>query len=183
MSYYSVHKGFTTGIYLTWEECKKNINGFSGAIYKKFSNKEDAKYFLSYGKIKEKQIIVNDGINIYTDGSLFRLNDKCYSGYGVYIPSLNIRKSYILQEPKTNNRAELTAIIDAINENNLHDEHINIITDSTYCIHIMTTTGKKYKEQQYKDNKGWKLLDEILTNANYINCKNISTIIILCILS
>jgi len=31
--------------------------------------------------------------------------------------------------------------------------------------------------------KGWKLLDEILTNANYINCKNISTIIILCILS
>jgi hypothetical protein len=34
-----------------------------------------------------------------------------------------------------------------------------------------------------KNTKGWKLLDEILTNANYINCKNISTIIILCILS
>jgi hypothetical protein len=33
------------------------------------------------------------------------------------------------------------------------------------------------------NDKGWKLLDEILTNANYINCKNISTIIILCILS
>ena len=32
-------------------------------------------------------------------------------------------------------------------------------------------------------NEGWKLLDEILTNANYINCKNISTIIILYILS
>jgi len=31
--------------------------------------------------------------------------------------------------------------------------------------------------------KGWKLSDEILTNANHINCKNISTIIILCILS
>jgi hypothetical protein len=34
-----------------------------------------------------------------------------------------------------------------------------------------------------KETEGWKLLDEILTNANYINCKNISTIIILCILS
>lgn len=43
--------------------------------------------------------------------------------------------------------------------------------------YILITLGN------YQDGKGWKLLDEILTNANYINCKNISTIIILCILS
>jgi hypothetical protein len=40
-----------------------------------------------------------------------------------------------------------------------------------------------YEELELLIKKGWKLLDEILTNANYINCKNISTIIILCILS
>lgn len=154
MSYYSVHKGYNAGIFNTWDECKKNINGFKGAIYKKFNNKEDAEYFLLCGKIKEKNIIVKDGINIYTDGSLFRLNYKCYSGYGIYIPSMDIKKSYILPDPKTNNRAELTAIINSIKEHDLLDKNINIITDSTYCIHIMTTTGKKYKEQKYKDTKG-----------------------------
>jgi hypothetical protein len=41
----------------------------------------------------------------------------------------------------------------------------------------------EYVEKCRKKYEGWKLLDEILTNANYINCKNISTIIILCILS
>ena len=154
MSYYSVHKGIVPGIYLTWDDCKKNIDGFSGAIYKKFKNKQDAEYFQLHGRLKEKEIIVSDGINIYTDGSLFRLNDKCYSGYGVYIPSMNIRRSYILDDPKTNNRAELSAIIKSILENELHGKHINIITDSTYCIHIMTTTGKKYKKEQYKDKHG-----------------------------
>lgn len=152
MSYYSVHKGINSGIYLSWDECQKNINGFKGAIYKKFKNKQDAEYFLLHGKSEEKNIIVNDGITVYTDGSLFRLDDKCYSGYGIYIPSLNIKKSCILKEPKTNNRAELTAILESITEHDLQDKHINIITDSTYCIHIMTTTGRKYKEKQYKDN-------------------------------
>ena len=209
MSFYVVHKGIIPGIYSTWDECKKNINRFSGAIYKKFNNKDDASYFLLNGKTKEKSInhnnssnlkstdlvgpkintigkyrdysgIISDGLIIYTDGSLFRLNDKCYSGYGIYIPSLDIKKSYKLQEPKTNNRAELTAIINAIN-NIPTTQNINIVTDSTYCINIMTTTGKKYKNMDYKDKKGVdvknkdliiesnKILDSFNVNMIHVN--------------
>ena len=37
--YYVVWKGIKTGIFSEWEECKKQVKGFSGAIYKSFNNK------------------------------------------------------------------------------------------------------------------------------------------------
>ena len=46
MKLYAVHKGRKPGIYTTWEECKKQIDGFSGPIYKKFDNITSAELFL-----------------------------------------------------------------------------------------------------------------------------------------
>ncbi len=37
--YYVVWKGNTPGIYTSWDECKKHIVGFTGAIYKSFEAK------------------------------------------------------------------------------------------------------------------------------------------------
>lgn len=44
--YYAVKKGKTPGIYENWDECKANIQGVSGAIYKGFATKEEATLFL-----------------------------------------------------------------------------------------------------------------------------------------
>lgn len=40
--YYVVWKGRKPGIYISWEECHKQIRGFDGAIYKAFPDKEIA---------------------------------------------------------------------------------------------------------------------------------------------
>ncbi len=40
--YYVVWKGHNPGIYETWEECKRQINGVVGAQYKAFVNKQEA---------------------------------------------------------------------------------------------------------------------------------------------
>ena len=40
--YYVVKKGKTPGIYFTWEDCKKQVLNFPGAIYKGFFTKEEA---------------------------------------------------------------------------------------------------------------------------------------------
>ena len=40
--YYAVKRGKTPGIYLTWEDCKNQTEGFSGAVYKGFSDIEQA---------------------------------------------------------------------------------------------------------------------------------------------
>jgi len=49
---YAVQKGKKTGIFNTWEECQKQINGFSGAIYKSFktTEKDLAKKFIQGDK-------------------------------------------------------------------------------------------------------------------------------------
>ena len=43
--YYAVQKGRVPGVYLTWDECKKQVDGFSGAAFKSFSTMEEARQF------------------------------------------------------------------------------------------------------------------------------------------
>lgn len=45
-AYYSVKSGRKPGIYKTWQECKDQVHGYSGAIYKKFDNIKDAENFI-----------------------------------------------------------------------------------------------------------------------------------------
>lgn len=40
--YYAVRRGSQTGIYCEWEQCKVNVQGHSGAEYKKFDDYADA---------------------------------------------------------------------------------------------------------------------------------------------
>lgn len=40
--YYVVWKGHVPGIYSTWNDCKLQIDGFTGAVYKSFENQEIA---------------------------------------------------------------------------------------------------------------------------------------------
>lgn len=48
MKYYAVRKGLTPGVYTDWDECKAQVNGFSGAEYKSFKSLEEANQFV-YG--------------------------------------------------------------------------------------------------------------------------------------
>ncbi len=43
--FYAVKKGHKKGIFESWDECKKNINGYSGAIYKSFKTLNEANNF------------------------------------------------------------------------------------------------------------------------------------------
>ena len=168
--YYTVFKGFNPGIYSSWDECKKNVNGFKGAIFKKFKEYADAQEFLLNGpkniinEIKE-EIRNSEDLSlctkVYTDGSLIRKNGFIACGYGIHIPKLEINYSFKLHEPKTNNRAELKAIIDSINILKQHKiKKILIYTDSSYSILIFGNTGQKYKKKDYKNVKNKDLVKQ-----------------------
>lgn len=45
--FYAVKKGRTTGVFMTWDECKLQVSGFSGAIYKSFPSMKLAEEFIS----------------------------------------------------------------------------------------------------------------------------------------
>jgi ribonuclease HI len=44
--YYAVAVGRVTGVYNTWEECKVQTSGYSGAVFKSFSTSHEAQAFL-----------------------------------------------------------------------------------------------------------------------------------------
>lgn len=79
MKYYAVAKGRKTGIFTTWNECKKNVHGFPGAKFKSFPTREEAENFIDNGK-KKYSIINNTSFDVnsvendqkvyaYVDGS------------------------------------------------------------------------------------------------------------------
>lgn len=101
--YYAVLKGRKTGIFTTWEDCKKSIDKYSGAEYKSFNSEDEANVYLNK---KNKVNIENNGENnsfstfvendeknvknttekqlsIYVDGSYDKKTNK--SSYGVVI--------------------------------------------------------------------------------------------------
>ncbi|PWN28565.1 hypothetical protein BDZ90DRAFT_208822, partial [Jaminaea rosea] len=45
--YFAVARGRQAGIYRTWPECQAQVNGYSGAVYKKFPTEEAAQQFVA----------------------------------------------------------------------------------------------------------------------------------------
>lgn len=78
--FYAVKKGFAIGVFENWDDCKKQINGFSGAVYKSFKTYDEAIKFVSEDVVYE---IENKEIDLvaYVDGS-YNINTKQFS-YGM----------------------------------------------------------------------------------------------------
>ena len=60
--FYAVKKGKIPGIYNSWDDCKKMVDGFPGAVYKSFKTLEEAEAFVgaegsSSGAKKQKNQI------------------------------------------------------------------------------------------------------------------------------
>lgn len=87
--YYVVKVGKSVGIYNNWEDCKKQVTGFLGAIYKSFQTLEEAKEYLNNENIEVKssgfnlEDIAEDEIVAYVDGSYKK--DTLEYGYGVVL--------------------------------------------------------------------------------------------------
>ena len=83
--YYAVKKGRKVGIFTTWDECKKQVDGFSGAIYKSFTDYDTAVQYVQGGQGTEgqkckqtKEFEKECDAYAYIDGSY----DNCKKVYG-----------------------------------------------------------------------------------------------------
>ena len=53
--FYAVANGRSNGVFTNWTDCKHSVQGFSGAVFKKFDTKIDAEAFIaskSFGAIR-----------------------------------------------------------------------------------------------------------------------------------
>jgi ribonuclease HI len=200
MKFYAVHKGKNPGIYNDWPSCQIQVNGYNNPIFKKFDKKEDAEKFMKEGfntvpknflssqkrkdtVDKKNEQLLDDllenrsnRIFVYSDGSCIKFKNGIFkAGYGIYIPEKNIKISEpLLNQKQTNNRAELSAIIETFSYLNKEDlkKEIIMITDSQYSIYIFDKTGENYEKAHFmKEGK------EVLNKDLIIKALNINEIV------
>lgn len=86
--YYAVRIGKTPGIYYTWDDCKAQVEGYKGAVYKGFASIEEADAFINLDasvsvKADDLSDIPKGTVVAYVDGS-FSVETNEY-GYGAVI--------------------------------------------------------------------------------------------------
>lgn len=93
-NYYAVRIGKTPGIYTNWEDCKAQVTGYKGAVFKGFEEKKDAEDFMKAGEA-----------SFYEAGT----NERTVAG-GLEKKEVNKKKSIIGEEDKF--VSEITAYVD-----------------------------------------------------------------------
>lgn len=78
MKYYAVRNGRRIGIFKSWDECKAQVNGFSGAEYKSFTKESEAKAYLGVGEQKTFDFMSGDFLRAYVDGS-YNIGTRAFS--------------------------------------------------------------------------------------------------------
>ena len=173
-NFYAVKQGRVTGIFTTWDDCKAQVGGFPGAVFKGFPTEEEAKAWLSGTplfrddteslqppaptKQKLRKKAAPSGENgptadyiVYTDGSCLK-NPAGPGGFAAVIVSTRdgeVREISGGEPSTTNNRRELRAGIEALAALPPRSV-VEIYTDSQYMKNAFT----KYWLRNWKRN-GW----------------------------
>ena len=133
-TYYVVKKGFKTGIYKTWNECKIAVDGFSGPIFKKFNSFAEASEFykseIPETKFKNTKNI--EPFNANTSSDKYKTKEK-------------------VNEMSNTNLENIKGLIKNIKSSNYSDDlnynvdKWNIIEDDIYIF----TDGSSRKSKEY----------------------------------
>lgn len=116
--FYAVKQGRKTGMFLTWDECKKQVMGYPGAIYKSFGTKAEAEEYLGItgeknqnslkttndnGSItaqQESKDSTSKAVEIYVDGSYHAATKEFSYGMVVLIDGREEKFSQKMSDPE-----------------------------------------------------------------------------------
>lgn len=149
--YYVIWNGLEPGVYSSWDECKKNVQGFENALYKSFTSMEEAdkaftenpwkhlnsKNSKSLSRTKNinhsypSDIVINDSIAVDAACSG---NPGLLEYRGVYVADGVEIFHYGPLEEGTNNIGEFLAIVHALALLINDENNIPIYSDSVNAI-------------------------------------------------
>ncbi|ETY74464.1 ribonuclease H family protein [Lactiplantibacillus fabifermentans] len=197
--FYAVRVGRKPGIYSTWAACQQQINGYSGAQYKSFPTRAEAEAFVN-GKssatpkaprtknAKASAPMANADITVYTDGGnrntgnvqggQVKATDKSAWAYEIVMPDETLTGTSG-EWGATNNRMEIMALIQALDQLTLLDQtesSILVVSDSKYVLDaIMKGWLTGWKRRGWKRSNGelvnaelWKIIDKQLANFTHL---------------
>ena len=157
---YAVKRGRTTGLFMTWAQCKEQVAGYPGAVFKGFTNAQEAEAWL-HGAGAARTLTPGRAVKrrtgasqlelfppaperepdyvIYTDGSCLR-NPDGPGGWAVVLREVatgEVRELSGGEPSTTNNRMELMAAIMALRAAR-EGAVVELYTDSRYLQQAFT---------------------------------------------
>lgn len=151
--FYAVRKGKKPGLYNTWDECKAQVNGYSGAEYKSFKTQAEAKEYIGVAKKNKKiapKISKSGSIQLYSDGGSRNHGNKLGQhvkdddkAAWAYLIIRNDKKHYASDGEfgATNNKMEVLGLVHALQyilNKGWQNESIEAILDSKYVLDSIT---------------------------------------------
>ena len=116
--FYAVKQGRKTGIFLTWDDCKKQVMGYPGAIYKSFGTREEAEAYLGVTRAQtdqkdreagitrsvslrnNKSENTENAVEIYVDGSYHAATKEFSYGMVVLVDGKEEKFSQKMTDPE-----------------------------------------------------------------------------------
>lgn len=116
--FYAVKQGRKTGMFLTWDDCKKQVMGYPGAIYKSFGTREEAEAYLgvtgaqtdqkdreagitrSVSSGNDKSENTENAVEIYVDGSYHAATKEFSYGMVVLVDGKEEKFSQKMTDPE-----------------------------------------------------------------------------------
>ena len=176
--FYAVLKGHKVGIFTTWAACQSSTKGFSGAVFKSFTTKDEADLYLGNtstlpsgvsGTLPAKSTQgttpsnTSDGltvllaykipVQIFTDGACDPNPGATGSGLVVYEHGELTTLKYGYHSPNgTNNTAELIALREAIKLAQHYVEKgqpVEILSDSDYSLKAVFVWSEGWKKKNW----------------------------------
>nr|CCC91599.1 putative ribonuclease H1 [Trypanosoma congolense IL3000] len=237
--FYAVAAGRQRGVFDTWEECQRQVTGFSGARFKAFSTLQDAQLFVDGEQSPTKQsafaelspsvfsmssmpgvkrrsseisaasdddegcsdAVDNFGIQslqpewlearqkeavvVYIDGACRNNGSRCggkppRAGFGGFYGDndpRNFKFSLPENEPQTNQRAELSALIHVLDiAVNAHPcYNLCVYSDSKYTIMGATSYLQRWKHNGFKTAGGGRVANiDLWTKFSTLHGRHIS---------
>lgn len=116
--FYAIKQGRKTGMFLTWDDCKKQVMGYPGAIYKSFGTREEAEAYLgvtgaqtdqkdreagitrSVSSGNNKSENTENAVEIYVDGSYHAATKEFSYGMVVLVDGKEEKFSQKMTDPE-----------------------------------------------------------------------------------
>ena len=113
--------------------------------------------------VKKTPIYDEDRLFVFTDGSCINNGKKnSYGGYGIFFGKNNLKNvSQKMKGKVTNNKAELTAILEALKILTPESKYY-IVSDSEYSINCVTKWFLGWEKKEWKTSKGTPVLNRNL---------------------
>jgi ribonuclease HI len=153
--FYAVRIGRRTGVFASWDECQKQVRGYSGARFKSFKTRAEALRFLTApaktaAPPTQPRDIMRTTLRIYCDGACSANGGKrARAAIGVYFGAGDPRNLSERMDPgkyrQTNQAAELLAAVRAL-EAVAKGATAEVVTDSAYVVKGMNEWRHAWKQ-------------------------------------